>query len=324
MAPRTLGMRWLEGGPSQEVAPEVQTRPYVNTRTSLWPVRWPAIALQSCIDIVEAATPEDQPRAKNDLPCSDCPMAAQCLNAKRKELGGLLYDREILTTPRSSESSLFPRELMAPMLNPGLRFEKTWFTPADVREDYAVIQAWDLAWSERTGGDYLVCATAVVDKQRGQARLIQMERWQRLTFDEQCRLIEAKWRQYRPHIVVVESDGAQQVWTQHLSSTTAVPVVPHAAANKKDFTSGVPGILISFQNRKWEFPYDRNGWNHSEMENFLSELEAFGFVEGKLEGVGEHDDTVMCFWHLWWGVQTFVLNDSGGSARIGTQSGRSL
>ncbi len=38
----------------------------------------------------------------------------------------------------------------------------------------------------------------------------------------------------------------------------------------------------------------------------LAEFEAFGWNDGKLEGVGEHDDTVMCFWHLNWAIDKLV------------------
>jgi phage terminase large subunit-like protein len=320
---RTLGMKWLSGGPTVLPDPVHTRQPGVNTRTLLWPVRWPAIAKQECIDEVEAAPSSEQSQTKFGLPCHACSLAAQCLNAKQKELGTLLYSRELLTNPRTGESSLFPRELMAPMLNPGLRFEKAYWR-GEGSEHLAVVQAWDLAWSERTGGDYLVCMTALVDKIRGRKRLLQVERWQRLTFDQQCLLIEAKWRQYRAEVVCIESDAAQAIWAQHLSSTTAVPVLPHSAGGKRDLETGVPSLLIQFQNRKWEFPYDRAGWNHDEIENLLSEFEAFGWVEGKLQGVGEHDDAVMCFWHLDWAINTMILNAQPLERRVGNQQGASL
>jgi hypothetical protein len=319
---RTLGMTWLSGGPPAVEETQVYTRA-TNTRTSLWPVRWPAIAKEACIELVEAAPPEDKGMVKFDLPCHSCDLAAQCLNAKAKELGTLLYDREILTNPRSSESSLFPRELMTPMLNPNLHLLKSYRTPEGMERELVVAQAWDIAWSERTGGDYLVCTTAEVDLRRGKSRLIGIERWQRLTFDEQMRLIEKKWRDYHAKIVVIESDAAQAIWSQHLSSTTAVPVVPHSAAGKRDLASGVPSLLIQFQNRKWEFPYDRQGWGFDEVENLLTEFEAFGWVNGKLEGVGEHDDAVMCFWHLAWGIQTLLLGNAPLEGYIANQAGRS-
>jgi hypothetical protein len=54
----------------------------------------------------------------------------------------------------------------------------------------------------------------------------------------------------------------------------------------------------------------------------LSELEAFGWVDGKLEGVGEHDDTVMALWHLKWGIDTMVVGPVPLETHVGVQQGR--
>jgi hypothetical protein len=280
----------------------------VNTRTSLWPTRWPAIALQECIDIVEAAPPEEASMVKYNLPCQDCEKNAECLNAKKKELGSLLYDREILTNPRSSESSLFPSSLITPMLNRGAGLVPYWHKPFSLEHHYRIVQAWDVAWSEKLGGDYLVCMTGMIDLRNGQRTLLDLERWQGKSFDAQMKMIESKWQVYQADMVVIESDVSQVIWSQTIGKNTAVPVKAHAAGGEKgDFTVGVPGILIKFENRKWEFPYAPGTLRHDEVENFIAELEAFGWVDGKLQGIGEHDDTVMCFWHLDWGLDQFAL-----------------
>ena len=84
----------------------------MTVRTSLWADRWPAIALQECIDEVEAAAPQDRAKVTLGLPCKDCAKSTSCLTAKRKELGSLMYAREFGTKPMTSESSLFPREML--------------------------------------------------------------------------------------------------------------------------------------------------------------------------------------------------------------------
>jgi phage terminase large subunit-like protein len=285
---------------------------------SLWPERWPAIAKQECTDQVMAAPIEERAKVKFGLPCQECEVSTQCLNAKRKELGPLLYDREILTSPRTSESSLFPRTMIEPLLKREQSLVKFWQKPYGDEERWAVVQAWDLAWSEKIGGDWLVCMTGRLDRETGQRRLLDVSRWQRLTFDEQVAKIDEMWRMYQAEIVVIESDASQKIWTQHVGRNTSVPVVPHSAGGKKDFATGVPGLLILLENKKWEFPYARDGWNAENMDVFLSELEAFGWNDGKLQGVGEHDDTVMCWWHLNWGMERMALGQSR-SFRRGVQ-----
>ena len=297
----------------------------VNTRHSLWPARWPAIALQSCIDEVEAAAVEEQSKVKFELPCKTCEKNTGCLNAKAKELGSLLYGREMLTKARSSDSSLFPSELVAPMLNRQESLVGTWVAPYSMEADYAIVQAWDIAWSEKVGGDWLVCMTAYVHLRSGRRHLLDIQRWQRLSFDEQVQLIERKWVQARADLVVLEGDAAQLVWRQHIGRNSAVPVVSHTAggnkagANKNDLEKGIPGLLILLENRKWEFPA-APGYHHEELMVFLAELEAFGWVDGKLQGVGEHDDTVMAWWHLNYGIDRFVMGAAEEHHR-GTQDG---
>lgn len=313
-----LGMKWGSPGDDQPGDASVAV---VNTRTSLWPERWPAIALQECIDKVEAAPPEQQAQVKWDLPCKTCPMRTQCLNAKRKELGALMYDREILTSPRTGSSSLFPLELFQPMLSRTTNCVPSWRKPFSREHEYAVVQAWDLAWSEKTGGDWLVFVCGVIHRKSGRRRLLDIERWQRQSFGQQIALIEEKWKLFDADLVVIESDAAQRVWTQHMAETTAVPVVAHSAGGKRDLGAGVPGLLLQFENRKWEFPYAQ-GYHRAEMDVLLSEFEAFGWVDDKLQGVGEHDDTVMAFWHMDWGMGRFAAGLGIGEMRAGVQDGR--
>lgn len=323
MTERVLGFKAPAAAP-KEGTRRIRDMPLVaNTDTALWPDRWPAIALQECIDAVNAEPdPLEKARVKFELPCQDCAKNTACLNAKRKELGPLLYDREILTNPRSSESSLFPFEAWEPMLRRDMALVPYWHKPFSLEHEYAVVQAWDIAFSEKIGGDWLVCETAMLHRPTGMRQMLDIERWQRKTFDEQIQLIVAKHAQYQADLVVIEDDAHQQVWAQR-ASATAVPVMRHGASGKADFASGVPGLLILIQNRKWVLPYARDTHQHEEMKNMLeTEFPAFGWNDGKLEGVGEHDDTVMCFWHLNWGLDIMQHWGQGGTeTHIGTVPG---
>lgn len=324
---QTLGMRWGEDAVPSRNGHKPKPTLVVNTRTSLWPERWPAIALEACIEQVEAAPPEKQAEVKFALPCQDCSESSRCLNAKSKELGSLMYSREILTHPRSSDSSLFPRTLVEQGYLRGEPLVPFWRKPFSLEHEYAVVQAWDIAWSEKTGGDYLVNMTGYVHLKTGRRRLLDISRWQRKTFDEQMKMIPEQREKYGPaDLVVIETDAAQQIWKQHIERNTSVPVVGHDASGKRSLAMGVPSLLILLENRKWEFPYgDVGSYHREEMDNFVDELEAFGWVDGKLEGVGEHDDTVMCWWHLNWGMDKYVSSATQGGNEFyrGMQDGAS-
>lgn len=285
----------VQGADLPAVCPEADV---TNTRVSLWPGRWPAIALDECVAKVEAAEPEDREQVKWDLPCLDCPEQMACLNAKRKELGPLLYDREILTRPRASESSLFPWELFERCLAEGEDLVSYYNKQMGVESRYGVASAWDLAWSERAGGDFLVRMTGRIDRQTGIKRLLDIERWQRISFDGQIDLITSSWARFRDDVVVIESTAAQQVWVQKVSSSSAVPVMGMQATDKRDFAAGVPSLIMQLENRRWEFPYRPGSYHFEHLHAFFAEAEAFGWTDGKLQGVGEHDDTVMAWWYL--------------------------
>lgn len=303
------------------LAPERPSLTAINVHSSLWPDRWPAIALAVCREEVAAAPEQARAEVKRNLPCKACEMNTACLVAKQKEQGPLLYGREMLTEPRSQEASLFPRSLMAPMLDDARGCLPHYVKQMGFERVEFVASAWDLAWSEKLGGDWLVKITGVLNLRSGRKRVIDIRRWQGLTYQQQCELIVQQHELYHDDAVVIESDAAQVIWAQTVERTSGVPVLRHAAGDdKRSLHVGVPALLIDFSNRRWSFPYQTGALRVDETETLLVELGAFGYNDGKLEGVGEHDDTVMALWHLWW---AFSLG--GGTLqefRRGVTSGR--
>ena len=275
----------------------------LDTRTEpLWPSRWPVIAKQECVDEVEAAVPEMRSEVIWLLPCDSCDRKTSCLVGKQKEVSELMFDREYLTRPRATTSSLFPFDRMRPCLREDLSLVPSYRKPLGSEDRYAVCSAWDLAWGEKAGGDWLVKMTGRVDRETGKKRLLDIVRMQKLSFLEQCQLIEEEWRKFRDDLVVVEDDVSQVVWKQYMSATTAVPVIGHSSSTKKDLQQGVPSLLLDIERGVWEFPYQPGSYKHDLVRLFLGEAEAFGWKDDRLEGVGEHDDTVMAWWHLNWGL----------------------
>lgn len=290
--------------------------------SSLWPDRWPSIALQECVDAVLAAPLDQRDDVKRDLPCSSCPEAGRCLNAKRKEIGPLMYDREILTDPRTSGSSLFPMKLFEPCLRRSEQFVPFWSKPWLQEHEWRILQSWDIAWSEKIGGDWLVCMTGALHIPTGERRILDISRWRAISFDDQINLMESYWKQYGSDAVVIETDAAQKVWASRLSKSTAVPVMQHTAGEKQNLASGVPGLLITLSNRKWVIPAAKNGYHAEHGQAFLSECEAFSWTDKGLEGVGEHDDTVMAWWHLSWLMDRFLGGQGVAEGHVGVQDGR--
>lgn len=298
--------------------------PVTDDPRALWPGKRPTIARQACVDFMAGRPMSDE----IFLPCGGdgdlldqegCPENLRCLVAKRKEVGPLLYDREFGTTPRSSTSSLFPRERMEPNLVYDASLLPSYRTS---NPKFWVVNGWDIAWSERTGGDYLAKWSAVINRRTGKKRSLDINRWRALSFREQVSLIQHEHRLYGANLTVIEEAGAQSVWVQEsnvpaqaqpdpdldpryvelVGALSDIRVVGHSAGPKRDFILGVPGLILDLEGRRWQIPMQPDSYHHEEVENFLIECEAFGWNEDKLEGVGEHDDTVMAWWHCNWGL----------------------
>lgn len=305
-----------------------------NDPHALWPSKRPTIARQACVDFMVGRGMADElhlPCGGDSLADEGCPENQTCLVAKRKEVGSLMYDREFGTKPRAATSSLFPRERM----EPSLKYDVS-MVPRFGRHTsrYWVVNGWDIAWSERTGGDYLAKITSVVDRATGRKRCLDINRWRQLTFRQQVGLIRQEHKIYTCDLTVIEEAGAQSVWVQEsrhqgeeeqvddpaqelLGELKDILVMGHSAGDKRDFIKGVPGLILDLERRVWEFPMLPDSYHHEEMLNFLIELEAFGWNDDKLEGVGEHDDTVLAWWHNWWGLEWGVRMQGTSSSPAG-------
>jgi hypothetical protein len=290
--------------PDRELSTEDSIHAQLNVE-SLWHERWPYIALQVCVDAVGEVPKESREEIRWSLPCADCSESDRCLTAKEREIGSLLFDREQRTKPRAQGSSLFPRERMEKVLDYTTAMSDYYRKPYG-KSGLVVGSAWDFAWSERAGGDWLTKVTGVMDRENGNMiDVLDINRWQQLEFQAQCELIIGEHAKYNDDFVVFEEAAAQLVWRQYVTSKSSVPVVPHGVNEKKDLLIGIPGLIIDVDNRKWRFPFKSGTRNHEVMEQFLSECENFGWSGDKLEGVGEHDDLVVAWWHLRWGFTRY-------------------
>jgi hypothetical protein len=66
---------------------------------------------------------------------------------------------------------------------------------------------------------------------------------------------------------------------------------------KTNLAEGVPAIKLSLLNDLWIVP-SGDAESAEFAATWQSEMAAMGWADGKLQGVSEHDDTVMMFWFL--------------------------
>jgi len=227
----------------------------------------------------------------------------ETLMQRREEIGSLAFDQEFMCEPVDESSSLFPYSL----ISQGFDSEATLIS--EYKGPWKVYIGCDLAISASTGADYTVFMTIAVDE-FGNRHILDIFRAKGLSYKAQVQKIIELARRYNPRLILVESNQFQKIIADMLKEYTDLPVREYVTGRKKtDLTEGVPSLRVLFENKKVKIPRgDKRSIDATEV--FVRELNAFGFREGKLEGIGEHDDTVMAFW---------IANEAVKQEKIGLQ-----
>lgn len=237
--------------------------------------------------------------------------SAERLNSTRKELANALrFSREYLCQPISDESSLFPNYLFEA---PGIKQPYSLGLPGEVWEEKgAIVYAGvDLALSSSASADYFVFfALAVLPN--GDRYIVDIVRRKGLGFQAQLDLIISLSKKYAAGLVFCEANQYQRVVTDEVIRTSDVPIKAFYTTGKRKVTSlrlgmsqtysaaknafdqGVPSLRMLFENGKIKIPYAPD--SRPIIDQWIAEMRSFGWADGKLQGVGSHDDTVMAMW----------------------------
>jgi len=257
------------------------------TLIALWEDRYPVKALPDC-----------------DENCQVCPafLGGQgCLIQKKLEIGSVAFDREFLCNPRTSISSLFPYEL----------FEANFNKDAVVVNNYSglwkTVAGIDIARSEKIGSDWFVIFILGLEWGKNKRHVLNIQRSRGLTFDEQLDEIMKVRMNFGCEYIVIESDMNQDLWTsQGRKKYPGIPVLEHRTGGiKGDLTAGIPSLLVPMEQGLYEIPRgDQDSKDVTDI--WIGEGMAFGWVNDKLEGVGEHDDTIVAWWKAEVGIQKLI------------------
>jgi len=239
----------------------------------------------------------------------------KALDQKRKELKSeIRWSREFLCRPISDESSLFPSALFE---RPGILQPYALGLPGSYWRGlgFDVYIGVDLAMSASTRADWFVIFVQAVDPKTGDRYVVDIIRRRGLGFQEQVNTIIQASKKYEPVYVFVEANQYQRVVSEEVIRTSDAPIkafytrgrytkqVSTArrgmtgainSANKYALDQGIPALRMLLENGKWKIP-----WAESTRETvkvWMTEMQSFGWQEGKLTGVGAHDDTVDACW----------------------------
>jgi phage terminase large subunit-like protein len=220
------------------------------------------------------------------------------LMGKRKSQGPIIFSREILVKPVSSDSAILPYETVA-LAFKGMEatslVPNIWSHPK--RKDFVrVVTGCDFARSAKVGADYSVFITLGIDEQ-DRYHLLHVWRKRGASFSEQIAAIRNIHTNFKPDLMVMESVQMQQLFVDAAKDLN-IPVEGHAtsAQSKYDLEKGVPSLVILFEQERFRFP---RGDEHSRAmtDTIAMELASITWTDkGKLEGTGDHDDCGMALW----------------------------
>lgn len=218
-----------------------------------------------------------------------------------RDLDPLMFSREYQNEPIDDAASMFPRSL-----TDTLKVADATFLPRYRHgPEVAVILGLDIARSEAAGADFTVGMVVGYDRSTQKRRLLFARRERGLDFRQQLDWLREAMFLYQVDMAVVEENGFQKWLFQEAQRypETAGKVIGHRTGQEKaDLHEGVPALKLAFVDHLWELPAGDDasakffGW-------WQAEHAAFGWKDGKLQGVGEHDDTVMATWFVERGIR---------------------
>ena len=217
------------------------------------------------------------------------------LEDKRLEIGSIRFTQEFQCDPIADDMSLFPGSLFKgegieqPTLKLGMPL--SFWNQMGVQ----VFMGADFAMSSSVQADYTVVFVLGVDKM-GNRWIIDICRERGLPYQEQLSLINTLGKRYQASLIFLESNQMQRIFGDELIRTTDLPIKKFVTGvQKNSLDKGVPSLRVLLENRKFKIP---RGDKHSvEMTDlWINEMRSFTWVDGKLQGVGSHDDTVMACW----------------------------
>jgi len=264
---------------------------------------------------------------REGLPLWPARYSAEDLDAKKVEIGSIRFTREFLCEPISDDMSLFPEKLFrgsdVEVRNVALGSSARFWNEMGVTKRYVGV---DFALSSSTSADYTAIFVLGLDTM-GNRWVVDIQQHRGLGYNEQLSLINAVGRKYRPEIIYLEANQMQRIFGDELIRTTDLPIAKFyttgqgtpksrrkrapkgnsASSNKNSLEGGVPALRVLLENRKFRIP--RGDANSIEMtDRWISEMKSFTWMEGKLQGVGSHDDMVMACW-----IADRAIKDTGFS-----------
>tara|TARA_R110000744_G_scaffold114523_2_gene214225 strand:- start:6529 stop:9300 length:2772 start_codon:yes stop_codon:yes gene_type:complete len=234
--------------------------------------------------------------------------------------GSLIFSREMMCMPISSDSSIFPKR----MLNMGL--DNSFSRMRSLREaidklgiDFCVLGC-DFAISANVGADASVFTTIGVKGDSIETcKLYLLDVWigKGVSYLEQMNVMKSLNSRFKYRKICLENNVFQQVFVEG-GKAEGLPVFGHNTnTNKYDFSGGVPSIGIWFEQTRIRLPM-LDEPSKAMTKVVTDSLGSIAFTDKGLQstGGGNEDDSVMSLWKTIVAVRE-CFNDSSAGGEYG-------
>lgn len=219
------------------------------------------------------------------------------LMEKKDSQGTVVFSREVLVRPVSSESSVFPHDILVKSTR-GMEFYKlvdNIHSHPLKGEFKRVVTGCDFAISSSASADYSAFGTIGITSVDNIDHywLLNVYHEKGKTYNEQKRKIKQLHGDFNFDIAVLESVQMQQIFVQG-AEEMGLPVQGHhtSAKSKYDLKEGIPSLAILFEQGRIHFPQgDDKSRNIVDM--MFDQLQGMSWSDNGIESTTEHDDLVM-------------------------------
>lgn len=214
------------------------------------------------------------------------------LMEKRKSQGNLIFSRELLCRPITSDATIFPIEI----LNTAF-FRMEDFTLVENRESYKkkfkkVVVGADFAISSTVGADYSVFQVWGIDEM-DVMYLMHFWRKKGASYAEQIAKLKSINANFRPDLMLLEKNQMQQIFVEG-GQKENLPVMGHTTTGRKnDLKSGLPSLAIMFERGMFRIPTG-DQFSKDVADMFVLEFSSVAFTDKGLMSTDGHDDVAMC------------------------------
>jgi len=213
----------------------------------------------------------------------------------KESVGSIVFSREYLVVPMTSDASIFPREFLerATIGMENVRYVNT-ISEYPFKLNRVVLSC-DFAIAGKAGSDYSCFMVWGKDSDEN-FYLLHVWRKQTSSYTEQVNQIVSINQRFKPSKIICESNGFQQIMLDLVKNRGVKNVESFVTTSKvkKNSYDGVPSLSALFERYQIKMPY-AEGETRNLTEAIFGEFSSIGFIEdkGTLESTGTNDDSVM-------------------------------